>query len=425
MPRTPAQAHGRFPQITHLDAAPDGAGELTVTATFGLLTGDENGRFDWLCREVLGATETEDPIFVRMGDGSLLGATFHGLERSTDGGCSWQTPAGAPDGGIFIDISRDPSDPMVALAVTSAGGQTNTVYRTTDGGATFAPTGDPVAEVLFERVRVAPSDGSRIYLSGATPAAAGSARAIWIYRSDDGGIGFTAQPVAGYDGARNLRLLAVDPADPDHLWARVVRDETMAGSSDALVTSHDGGLTFETLLTMANLGGFALSADGSQAWVGAHPDDESGFTPSGPERGLWRSTDGGVTFLPVRDDLSVRCITAVGETLHVCADDSVDPFALGTSSDGGESFDPLLRLADIHGQVSCASDSPAATQCVDAWADLQGDLEIHSGGGGGGGCSVRTGDDMSAAPWLFGVLVLALRRWRQRSRSASAPARPH
>lgn len=364
-----ARAHGRFPQTAQIAFHPSDPSVIVVRATFGLLLSDDGGEtWRWTCFTAFGGSPNDDPIVVVMDDGAITAASFSGLALGTDGACAWSEPSSELADRIVIDQTADPGNPRGAIVVTSDGGDTlNSVYRTIDAGRTWAPTGPPIDSILFETIRVAPSNPQRIYMTGSFPPAGTEPRRTLVYRSNDGGATWQSFPYALRAGDANIYLYGVDPTAPDRVLMRVKGDAGV----DRVVRSDDGGETFVDVMTLPSATGFAWGDDGT-VWL------------SGADGGgLFRSTDRGVSFTQVRDGLSLSCLAARGSELWACGNNFTDGFAIGRSTDGGATFEPMLVLADIAGPVECAAGSPLPA-CAMEYSDLVRDLALGGGGGDGG-----------------------------------------
>ena len=201
----------------------------------------------------------------------------------------------------------------------------------------------------LETVEVAPSQPSTIYVSGY--GAGGVAR---LYRSDDGGMhlnlvtgDFTDPAVSG------VFISGVDPTHPEVLY---VRANLHAGTR--LIKSIDGGMSFTVLTsTAAPMLGFALSDDGQTVWAGSSDRTE----------GITRSVAGGA-FTRVRANANVGCLRYHAGLLYVCGNEDTDGYSLAWSSDGGDTFCPLMSVRDVVGPVpSCAASTTVGSVCGAAW----------------------------------------------------------
>ncbi|MEU7874522.1 RICIN domain-containing protein [Dactylosporangium sp. NPDC049140] len=202
-------------------------------------------------------------VMVRVGTGGAQDGAY-----STDGGSSWNgftaEPVSSANSG-HVALAADGS----TIVWTEAG---QAPYRSTDKGASWSK----VSGLGTDAVVVADRSAARTFYS-----LAGGA----LYASTDGGATFTAR-------ATNLpggRLVAV-PGVAGDLW--------IAGGGRGLLHSTDGGRGFTTLTTVqsASALGFGKAAPGAsyQALylIGTVKD----------VTGVFRSTDGGATWVRVNDD---------------------------------------------------------------------------------------------------------------------------
>ena len=102
------------------------------------------------------------------------------------------------------------------------------------------------------------SDPQVVYLTYVTATSSGYHPVL--VRSSDGGQSWTETDLLAPLGAAIVRILAVDSADSDLLYLRVI-----GATSETLAVTRDGGMTFATPLTIANgaLSAFARLASGT------------------------------------------------------------------------------------------------------------------------------------------------------------------
>jgi len=372
----PAWAHGREPVLGAIAFDPLDPDHLVVRSTWALLESRDGGAsFRWRCAAAVGFERTsEDPPIVIASDHRVLAGVFNGLARGDADGCSY-TLLEAPE--VYrlyvIDMVRDPIVPSTIWAITSPGDQPNTVVRSTDDGASWEVLGTPHPTVLLERIRVAPSDPSRLYVSGVVPRRTDAPRRALVFGSRDGGRTFSETEIPLTGEERNVHVLAVDPADPERALFRIVRP-VVDTVPERLLLSEDGGATFATAASLLEITGCTFSADGSQAWVG------------GWDGAFLRSDARGAagTFVPVpgQETLRVRCLhhraAAAGhpDELWICADDLRGDFALGRSTDGGSSIVPLWGFADAASETGCPRCSVVGATCPGYWPDVVFDLGL-------------------------------------------------
>lgn len=377
---TVAHAHGREPSVGLVTFDRSDPDHIVMRTTWALLESYDGGAsWFWRCAVAVGYERTtEDPPVVIASDGTILAGIFDRLVRGDAEGCSFAPSRDEDVDNLYlIDLIDGPEAPQVTYGVTSPGDQPNTVLRSADDGASWAVLGTPNDEVLLERVRLAPSDPSRVYVSGAIPARGGMERRALFFRSEDGGRTYTEIAIPLQGAERTVHVLAVDPTDPDRVLVRMVRLVTDE-EPERLLISEDGGESFQTAASLLEITGLTFSDDGSQVWVG------------GWDGAFLRSDAGGAagTFEPVagQEALRVRCLSyrpgatpGTGE-LWVCVDELRYDYALGVSTDGGSTLERRWGFADARIDTGCPACSAVGGICPTYWPDVVFDLGLPDEG---------------------------------------------
>jgi len=223
-------------------------------------------------------------------------------------------PAQQPPPGAYADLAWRMIGPMRGgrtRAVAGVPAQPNVFYigavnggvwKSADAGRTWQAIFDSEPTQSIGAIAVAPSDPNVIYVaSGEGLRRPDLSVGNGIYRSADGGRTWTRGGLA--DG-QQIPELAVDPRDPNHLYAAVLGHPYGPNPERGIYRSRDGGATWERVLYKdADTGGSAVALDP------AHPDvvyaalwqsrlgpweDRNEF--EGTNGGLFKSTDGGTSW---------------------------------------------------------------------------------------------------------------------------------
>ena len=159
-----------------------------------------------------------------------IGTIGSGLWRSADSGDSWKRVAG--DGGLWSEsrvygLTVHPTEPRTIFAGADDG-----IYKSSDGGQSFARLPSPMDAMDVWKIAVDPTDPDIVF-AGTRPAA--------LFRSKDGGRSWRKLAVDMAEECPNVRIprvtaLAIDPADPRRVWAGV--------EVDGVRRSLDGGDTW-------------------------------------------------------------------------------------------------------------------------------------------------------------------------------------
>ena len=203
-----------------------------------------------------------------------------GVFRTTDGGKTWTKALHVADDTGCANLEMDPRDPKVLYAAMwqvrrqpwffTSGGPRSGLFKTTDGGATWAPvrSGLPAGDLGRIAIAVAPSKPDTVY------ATVESARTA-LFRSDDAGATWkdVSNPTPVTSRPFYFSEMVVDPLDHERLYKLAL----------FLGLSEDGGKTFATT---AN----SVHPDLHALWINPKDTDELLL---GTDGGLYHSYDRG------------------------------------------------------------------------------------------------------------------------------------
>lgn len=366
-----------------------------MMATFGVVISNDTGKdWDWVCEGAVGYESSENPTLGVTANDTVLASTFEGLAVTTDHGCTWAIGAsGITD--RAVDLAVEASDAHSAFVLTSAyvgqddaGLEYNTrVWVTHDDGATFAQVGESLEPSLIpQTVDVAPSDASRVYVSG-TRQIDGVPNGV-LLRSTNGGVTFSELdfPLVADDAGlvdRAPYVAAVDPTNPDRVYVRVdnIDGTRVLVSDDGLVTTRQVWQAEGQLL------GFVLSADGTKVYAG------------GPNDGLYVASSTALSFTNKTWPGQVECLAFKEGELLACSNE-VSGFAVGASTDDGATWTPLLHLGCVRGPLACGATSSVTTTCDPLWAAQQEQLGacVSDDAGTDSGAAASSDAGKGAAP---------------------------
>ena len=227
-------------------------------------------------------------------------------------------------------------------------------------------------------VEIAQSDGNIVYLAMRT-----SAGAPLLGRSTDGGAHFTINDLSASLGTGLLRIIAVDPQDPNRVLMRFL------GTDDqSLALTVDGGASATKPVTVNGFfNSFTRLPSGTILVSGVV---EYSTTP-----GLFRSHDRGTTFEMVPNPPALRALSQRGGKVYGAADNFGDGYALGTSTDEGTTWKAFMTYADVKAinpclkaycQTTCEAEVAVTVWTEDVCtADAPTGAAGSSGAGGAGG----------------------------------------
>ncbi len=237
--------------------------------------------------------------------GRVYAATNNGLLRSTDGGLTWPVQLNGNIQDFEIAANGD-------LFATRNG---DGIYRFPTGGTVWGKLTSILPTSNFGRIEVAtaPSNASVLYAVFQKTTNPNANTALGLFQSTDGGTTWIARSVPGNFGSQAWYdlIMAVDPNDPNRVWA--------------------GGV------------GMSVSGDQGVNWtgVGVHSDhhgivyrpgssDEMVF---GNDGGVYRCTDGSVATPTLTNKNNTYNVTQFLSTaLHPTAGNN---YILGGTQDNG------------------------------------------------------------------------------------------
>ncbi|HET6546030.1 MAG TPA: hypothetical protein VFG55_04705, partial [Rhodanobacteraceae bacterium] len=455
--RTPPHA---APMTCNAIAIDPGDSDTVIAAFGGAFGGGEvwtstDGGTTWTDRTAgLPANPMRDVVYdgtrLLVGGGQLFGSQYVGLYRSTDLGANWTELSDASwPVPVVTDVTVDPNDPDTLLASTDGAG----VNRSTDGGTTWELGIGGSGALAAQSVRYGPGNSS-LLLVGAS--------SLGVFRSDNGGDDFAAasQGISELD----LYSVAASPTDPDQIAVAV-----QGNNNGGVFSSADGGVnwTIEAVPpTRYSKVGFAPDGtlyaissgpstvgpeglyrrNGDGTWTSLGPDQGAlyesdlralrfsindpdliflggaDFGVAGFEVTVWRSADAGQTWTKEYEgadndfvfDLDI-VEDGTDQTVLASYDGFTDPQQGGAlrSTDGGLNWDPALNGLPAFARQPklCTALVDPATVYLSAWTTFNtGGVFTTTDGGASWTQTAASGPtiaDIACDPVHAGVLYIA------------------
>lgn len=252
----------------------------------------------------------------------FVGGADGGVWRTDDGGATW-TPltSGLPTHAIGA-IAVDPTNDDIVYAGTGEANYANHsryglgLYKSTDGGATWEQHAEATfGGRTFAKLIIDPTNTQRLFAAigragGFPELAAGKGHPDatgerGIYRSLDGGVTWVRLSLPNLAGTD----IAMDPADPDLLYAGIGR--IFGATTNGVYRSFDGGDTWSLVSSSFGTGTHGRV---SVATAPSQPgrvfamitDDATSTGGSADTLGVWRSDNSGTSWTQVLGSSSLQ-----------------------------------------------------------------------------------------------------------------------
>jgi photosystem II stability/assembly factor-like uncharacterized protein len=201
-------------------------------------------------------------------------------------------------GGRVSDLVGDPADTNKFYVGAASGG----VWKTVDGGATFTPIFDGQGSLSIGALALDPRNSDVLYV-GTGEARPGGGSITYpgdgVWKTTDGGA--TWQHL-GLDNTIYIGRIVVDPHNPDNVFVAAMGNLFSRNTDRGVYRSQDGGRSWTKVLFVSDIAGAVdLAIDPvdprrvfAATWERIRFPHQRIY--GGPGSGLWLSTDGGTTW---------------------------------------------------------------------------------------------------------------------------------
>ncbi|MFQ5536122.1 MAG: hypothetical protein ACE5GJ_01600 [Gemmatimonadota bacterium] len=259
----------------------------------------------------------------------------------------------AVTGGRVHDVEAVPSDPSVLYVASASGG----LWKSINRGQTWTHVFDTMAVSTFGDVALASSNPEIVYAgTGEQNNRQSTSYGNGVYRSDDGGVTWRH---LGLADTRHIGKVEISPEDPDVVFVAALGNLWKPTAERGVYRSTDGGATWQRVLFVNEYTGavdLVMNPRDPRVLYAATYQRQRrawGFNGGGPGSGIYRTTDGGDTWVELTRGLpegekgriglaisrsNPRVLNAVVET--------ADTATTGTyrSEDGGETWERVNSL---------------------------------------------------------------------------------
>ena len=265
---------------------------------------------------------------------------------------------GPPRGGRVVAVAGHPTEAMTFYFGACAGG----VWKTVDGGTYWENTSDGFfTSSAVGALAVAESDPNVIYAGmGEATIRLDVSYGDGVYRSTDGGKTWAN---AGLRDTHHIGRIQVHPHTPDIVYVAALGHAFGPNQERGVFRSMDGGQSWEKVLFVSDKAGavdLILDRANPRVLYAAIYEVRRTFwslSSGGPDSGLWKSTDGGDTWvdLSANPGIPAGLKGKIGVTVSPARPDRVwailemegDKGGVYRSDDGGQRWEQVSTNRDL------------------------------------------------------------------------------
>ncbi len=212
----------------------------------------------------------------------------------------WRSIGPANFQGRVTDIAGIPWPSRTFYVSTAAGG----VFKTTNAGTTFRAVLENERVASGGQIAIAPSDTNTVYFGTGEPNARNTiSPGGGLFKSTDGG---KSWKMMGLQETQQIGRIVVHPKDPNTVYVAALGHAWGPNPERGLYKTTDGGMTWKLMKFISNKAGFVDVAldprDPNVVWASSYERVRGPYflTSGGPGSALWKSTDAGATWTEVK-----------------------------------------------------------------------------------------------------------------------------
>jgi photosystem II stability/assembly factor-like uncharacterized protein len=216
-------------------------------------------------------------------------------------GLHWRSIGPAVFGGRVTEVSGVPGNPNIIYVAHSSAG----LFKSSNGGTTFASIFNDSNTLSIGALAVSPGNPDVVYVGTGEGTGRNSASfGDGMYKSMDGG---RTWKHVGLVNTERFSRIVLNPQNPDIVFAAAMGHEWGPNAERGLYRSTDGGATWKQILFVNDTTGAGdVTLDPTNPniiYAGMYDYVRTPwyFRSGGPGSGLYRSTDGGDTWVKLTD----------------------------------------------------------------------------------------------------------------------------
>jgi hypothetical protein len=222
------------------------------------------------------------------------------LDSALLAGLRWRSIGPANMAGRVTDVEGIPSPSKTFYFAAASGG----IWKTTNGGITFRPLFDDQRVISMGDLAIAPSDTLQIWAgTGEEDSRNSISPGGGVYKSTNGGMSWQ---LMGLEKTETIGRIVVHPTNPDIVWVAALGAIWRSNPERGLYKTTDGGKSWRLVKFISDKAGFvdvAMDPSNPDHLLASSWERVRGpyfLRSGGPGSALWRSTDGGESWTEVK-----------------------------------------------------------------------------------------------------------------------------
>ncbi|MBK8448918.1 MAG: glycosyl hydrolase [Saprospiraceae bacterium] len=214
--------------------------------------------------------------------------------------------------GRISDLAVNPNDPNHYFVAVASGG----VWKTTNSGVTFDPVFDGEGSYSIGCLAMDPKNTNVLWVgTGENNNQRSVAYGDGIYKTEDGGKSWKNM---GLKNSEHIGRISIDPVNSDIVYVAAYGPLWSSGGERGIYKTTDGGVSWKQILKVSDYTGFnEVFVDprfSNIVYAAAHQRQRKVFSyiGGGPESALYKSTDAGATWNKIMSGMPTGDIGRIG-----------------------------------------------------------------------------------------------------------------
>lgn len=231
---------------------------------------------------------------------TAIPAPAQSLDSLTVSAFRWRTVGPANFEGRTTDVVGIPGPSKTYFVATAGGG----IWKTTNFGMTYRPVFDRERCVAMGALAIAPSDTQQVWAGTGEQNSRNTIEpGCGIFKSTDGGLTWKSM---GLDKTQHIARIVVNPTNPNIVYVAALGAAWKSNPERGLYKSIDGGATWRLSKFISDKAGFidvVMSPRDPNTLFAASYERVRGpyfLKSGGPGSALWKTTDAGATWTEVK-----------------------------------------------------------------------------------------------------------------------------